>query len=87
MKIIESYSAWKEKRGRKTEIWFNLKNNISIIKSVHTLLKWQVKKLGFQRLRDLLNSGMKKKVFGTFYRKTIRRGKKRKKGLEEFWKN
>ena len=30
------------------------------------LLKWQVKKLGFQRLRDLLNSGMKKKVFGTF---------------------
>ena len=87
MKIIESYSAWKEKRGRKTEIWFNLKNNISIIKSVHTLLKWQVKKLGFQRLRDLLNSCMKKKVFGTFYRKTIRQGKKRKKGLEEFWKN
>ena len=30
------------------------------------LLKWQVKKLGFQRLRDLLNSGIKKKVFGTF---------------------
>ena len=25
------------------------------------LLKWQVKKLGFQRLRDLLNSGMQKK--------------------------
>ena len=42
------------------------------------LLKWQVKKLGFQRLRDLLNSGMKKKVFGTFYRTTIRSGKKRK---------
>ena len=43
------------------------------------LLKWQVKKLGFQRLRDLLNSGMKKKVFGTFYRTTIISDKKRKK--------
>ena len=42
------------------------------------LLKWQVKKLGFQRLRDLLNSGLKKKVFGTFYQRTIRSGKKRK---------
>ena len=42
------------------------------------LLKWQVKKLGFQRLRDLLNSDMKKEVFGTFYRTTIRSGKKRK---------
>ena len=47
------------------------------------LLKWQVKKLGFQRLRDLLNSDMKKRVFGTFYRATIRSGKKRKK----CWKN
>ena len=49
------------------------------------LLKWQVqvKKLAFQKLRDLLNSGMKKKVFGTFYRTTIRSGKKRKK----VWKN
>ena len=47
------------------------------------LLKWQVKKLGFQRLRDLLNSDMKKKVSGTFYRTTIRSGKKRKK----VWKN
>ena len=37
------------------------------------LLKWQVKKLGFQRLRDLLNSDMKKRVFGTFYR--ARKGK------------
>ena len=45
------------------------------------LLKWQVKKLGFQRLRDLLNSGMKKKVFGIFYRTTIRSGKKRKKSV------
>ena len=27
----ESYSAWKEKRsGRKTEIWVNLKNNVSL---------------------------------------------------------
>ena len=41
------------------------------------LLKQQVKKLGLQ-LRDLMNSGMKKKVFGTFYRATIRSGKKRK---------
>ena len=49
------------------------------------LLKWQVKKLRFQRLRDLLSSGMKRKVFleRTFYRKTIRPGKKRKKVLEE----
>ena len=54
-----------------------MKNDISIIKSVHMLLKWQVKKLGFQRLRDILNSAMKKKVFGTFYQKTIRPGKKR----------
>ena len=42
------------------------------------LLKWQVKKLVFQ-LIDLMNSGMKKKVFETFYRITIRSGKKRKK--------
>ena len=48
------------------------------------LLKWQVKKLGFQRLRDLLNSDMKKEVFGTFYRTTKRSGKKRKK---QYWKN
>ena len=45
------------------------------------LLKWQVKKLGFQRLRDLLNSGIQKKVFGTFYQTTIRSGKKRKKSV------
>ena len=45
------------------------------------LLKWQVKKLGFQRLRNVLNSGMQKKVFGTFYRTTIRSGKKRKKSV------
>ena len=52
-----------------------MKNNISLqIK----LLKRQVKKLGFQRLGDLLNTGMKKKVFGTFYRTTIRSDKKRK---------
>ena len=51
------------------------------------LLKWQVKKLRFQRLRDLLNSGMKKKVFGTFYRTTIRSGKKRKKVLQACRKN
>ena len=30
MKMNESYSAWKQKRGRKTEIWVNLKNNISM---------------------------------------------------------
>ena len=46
------------------------------------LLKWQVKKLGFQRLRDFLNSDMKKEVFGTFYRTAITSGKKRKKVLE-----
>ena len=51
------------------------------------ILKWQVKKLGFQKLRDLLNSDMKKKVFGTFCRTTIIPGKKRKKVLEECWKN
>ena len=42
------------------------------------LLKWQVKKLGFQRQRDLLNSGMKKKVFRTFCQTTIISGKKRR---------
>ena len=57
------------------------------MKSVRMLLKRQVKKLGFQRLRDLLNSGMKKEVFVTFYRTTIRSGKKRKKVLEEYRKN
>ena len=51
------------------------------------LLKWQLKKLRFQRLRDLLNSGLKKKVFELFYRTTIRLGKKRKKELEECRKN
>ena len=47
------------------------------------LLKWQVKKLGFQ-LIALMNSGMKKKVFETFYRTTIRSGKKK---TEKCWKN
>ena len=51
------------------------------------LLKCQVKKLGFQRLRDLLNSSMKKKVFGTFFRTTIMSAKKRKKVLEECREN
>ena len=51
------------------------------------LLKWQVKKLDFQRLRDLFNSGMKKKVFGTFCRTTVISDKKRKKVLEECRKN
>ena len=46
-----------------------------------------IKKLGFQRLRDLLNSGMKEKVFGTFCRTTIISGKKEKKVLEECRKN
>ena len=45
------------------------------------LLKCQVKKLRFQKLRDLLNSGMKKKVFEMFYRTTIRSGKERKKSV------
>ena len=40
------------------------------------------KKLGFQ-LRDLMNSGMKKKVFGTFYRTTEDQARKGKK----VWKN
>ena len=26
----ETYWAWKKKRGRKTEIWVNLKNNVFI---------------------------------------------------------
>ena len=51
------------------------------------LLKWQVKKLGFQRMRDLLNSGMKKNVFGTFCQTVKMSGKKRKKVLEESRKN
>ena len=28
MKLNESYSAWKEKRGRKTEIWVNLRKSL-----------------------------------------------------------
>ena len=51
------------------------------------LLKWQVKKLGFQRLKDLSKSDMKKEVFGTFFRTTVRSGKKRKKVLKEYRKN
>ena len=47
------------------------------------LLKWQVKKLGFQRLKDLLNSASKKKVFETFYQTAIRSARKGKK----CWKN
>ena len=47
------------------------------------LLKLPLKKLGFQRLRDLMNSGTRKEVFGTFYRTTTRSDKKRKK----CWKN
>ena len=54
---------------------------------ISSMLNWQVKKLGFQRLRDLLNSGRKKKGFGTFCRTTITSGKKRKKVLEECRKN
>ena len=50
------------------------------------VIKMASKKLGFQRLRDLLNSGIKKKVFGTFYRTTIRLGKKRYKVWENVGK-
>ena len=48
------------------------------------LLKSQVKKLAFQGLRDLSNSGMEKIVFGTFYPTTnnIRQEKEKK-----CWKN
>ena len=37
MKMNESYSAWKEKRGKKTEIWVNLRNNISLQISSHVI--------------------------------------------------
>ena len=40
----ESYSAWKEKRGRKAKISVDLKNNISMNQISSVLLKWQVKK-------------------------------------------
>ena len=59
-----------------------MEKNISQIKPVWMLLKWQIKKLGFQ-LRDVMNPGMKKKVVETFYRTTIRSGKTRKKSVEE----
>ena len=36
---------------------------------------------------DLMNSGIKKKVFGTFYPTTIRSGKKRTKSVEACRKN
>ena len=39
----ESYSAWREKRGRKTEIGVNLKNNISTNQVSRMLLKCLVK--------------------------------------------
>ena len=52
----ESYSAWKERRGRKTEIRAKLKKNKSH-KSVHMVSKWLVRKIDFQKMRDLLNSG------------------------------
>ena len=71
-------------------LWTKLLENLLLAKyliSVIAPLKWQVKKLGFQRLRDLLNSGMKKKVFGTFCDTTIISGKKRKKVLEECQKS
>ena len=35
---------------------------------------------------EMLNSGMKKEVFGTFYRTTIRSGKKGKKVMKEYRK-
>ena len=44
MKMNESYSAWKEKRGRKTEIWVNLKNNISINQINSHVIKMTSKK-------------------------------------------
>ena len=44
------------------------------------LLKWQEKKLGFKSLRDLLNSGMKMKVFGTFYQPD-EQGKEKRVGI------
>ena len=63
-------------------------NNVSDISGHYTIhLIEFVARLGFQRLRDLLNSGMKKEAFGNFYRTTIRSGKKRKKVLEEYRKN
>ena len=68
------------RHGRKNVV---RKQKFEWIRSVRMLLKWHVRKRGFQRLRDLLNSGMKKKVFGTFYRTTVRSGKKRNK----LWKN
>ena len=62
----ESYSARKERRGRKTEIWVKLKNNTSH-KSVHMVSKWLVKKIGFQKLWDLFNSGKQKRVSEIYF--------------------
>ena len=62
----ESYSARKERRGRKTEIWVKLKNYTSH-KSVHMLSKWLVKTIGFQKLWDLLNSGKRKRVSEIYF--------------------
>ena len=66
MKMNESYSAWEERRGRKAEIRVMLKNN-TLHKSVHMLSKWLVRKIDFQKMRDLLNPGKQKKVSEIYY--------------------
>ena len=66
MKMHESYSPWKKRRGRKTEVRVKLKSNKSH-KSVHMVSKWLVGKIDFQKIRDLLNSGKQKKVSEIYY--------------------
>ena len=52
----ESYSTWKEKRGRKTEIWVNLKNNISMnqIRSSLNVIKIASKKARLSETERLI---------------------------------
>ena len=39
------------------------------MKSVYMLSKWQLKKLGFQKLKDLLSSGKQKKLWNILSQK------------------
>ena len=45
------------------------------------LLKWLLKKLGFQGVRDLLNSGMKKEVFEVFFSDNYKIRQKKEKSV------
>ena len=61
-------------------IYLNKSNQFHVIKMAS-------KKARLSETERFINSGMKKKVFGTFYRTIIRSGKKREKVLGECRQN